>query len=385
MNAKAKGTLLLSTAMFGSALSLPFEISKAEVTSTPITPSPKKFQYNHKLSFGSVGESVFEVQSYLKAFDYYRGVHDGVYGLLTKQAVTSFQKNHKLTIDGIAGPQTIGHLIHSSDVSVNVDNTMLMSSIQIQENDPEEALIAKEDTSVLKGESIQLYKIGDRGSQIKKFQEVLEEHGYYDGVDGIFGSKTKSAVSEFQRVHNLAVDGIIGPETKKMFENTGEIINYSPPTPKITASATVDIQKADETQAEVATTEMTEQQAPVEKSVSAHSNLIATASSFKGTPYVWGGTTPAGFDCSGFIQYVFNQYGKKLPRTTKELFNQGQSVSTLQAGDIVFFTTYRSGPSHAGIYIGDRQFIHSGSSNGVTHASLDSSYWSKRYLGAKRF
>lgn len=383
MNAKAKGTLLLSTAMFGSALSLPFEISKAETT--PVTPSQKKIQYNHKLSFGSVGESVFEVQSYLKAFDYYRGVHDGVYGLLTKQAVTSFQKNHKLTIDGIAGPQTIGHLIHSSDVSVNVNNTMLMSSIQIQENNPEEALIAKEDTSVLKGESIQLYKIGDRGSQIKKYQEVLEDHGYYDGVDGIFGSKTMSAVREFQRVHNLAVDGIIGPETKKMFENTEEIIEYSPPAPEITASASVDIQKADETQVEVATVETTEQEASVEESVSTNSNLITTASSLKGTPYVWGGTTPAGFDCSGFIQYVFNQYGKKLPRTTKELFNQGQSVSTLQAGDIVFFTTYRSGPSHAGIYIGDRQFIHSGSSNGVTHASLDSSYWSKRYLGARRF
>nr|WP_246879899.1 peptidoglycan-binding protein [Bacillus suaedae] len=374
--------------MFGSALSLPFEISKAEMTSTPITPSPKKSQYNQKLSFGSVGDSVFEVQSYLKAFDYYRGVHDGVYGLLTKQAVTSFQKNHKLTIDGISGPQTLGHLIHSSDVSVNVNNTMLMSSIQIQENNPEEVLIAKEDTSVLKGESIQLYKIGDQGSQIKKFQEVLEDHGYYDGVDGIFGSKTMSAVKEFQRVHNLAVDGIIGPETKKMFENTEEIIDYSPPTPEITASATVDIQKTDETQAaEVAIAETTEQQQePVEKSVSTHSsNLITTASSLKGTPYVWGGTTPAGFDCSGFIQYVFNQHGKKLPRTTKELFNQGQPVSTLQAGDIVFFTTYRSGPSHAGIYIGDRQFIHSGSSNGVTHASLDSSYWSKRYLGAKRF
>ncbi|MFC0559938.1 C40 family peptidase [Halalkalibacter alkalisediminis] len=123
----------------------------------------------------------------------------------------------------------------------------------------------------------------------------------------------------------------------------------------------------------------------VHETKSNHSNLTKTASSLKGTPYVLGGTSPVGFDCSGFIQYVFNKHGKNLPRTTTDLYQEGQPVSNLQPGDIVFFTTYKNGSFHAGIYLGDRSFIHAGSSTGVTTASLEQPYWSQRYLGAKRF
>lgn len=100
-------------------------------------------------------------------------------------------------------------------------------------------------------------------------------------------------------------------------------------------------------------------------------------------PYVWGGTSPNGFDCSGFIYYVFkNGGGVTVPRTVATLYQSGKSTSTPNIGDIVFFDT-TGGPSHAGIYIGNGQFIHAGSSTGVTIASLSNSYWAPRYLGSK--
>lgn len=114
--------------------------------------------------------------------------------------------------------------------------------------------------------------------------------------------------------------------------------------------------------------------------------VINTAKSFMGVPYVWGGTTPGGFDCSGFIQYVLGKHGISVPRTAAEQYNVGTSVSksNLRVGDLVFFTTYKPGPSHLGFYLGNQQFIHASSSKGVTISSLTSDYYASRYIGARR-
>lgn len=119
---------------------------------------------------------------------------------------------------------------------------------------------------------------------------------------------------------------------------------------------------------------------------STSNEIESTAKAYLGTPYVWGGTSPSGFDCSGYIQYVFKQHGINLPRTASSQFNVGTSVSkaNLQKGDLVFFETYKKGPSHVGIYLGGGHFINASSSKGVSIDSLNSSYWAERYIGAKR-
>lgn len=92
---------------------------------------------------------------------------------------------------------------------------------------------------------------------------------------------------------------------------------------------------------------------------SSNSDVIAYASKFLGTPYLWGGTTPAGFDCSGFTQYVYAHFGVSLGRTTYDQINDGPSVSKsqLKPGDLVFFGTLNN-PHHMGIYIGNNYYIH---------------------------
>ncbi|TFB24469.1 hypothetical protein E3U55_02945 [Filobacillus milosensis] len=114
--------------------------------------------------------------------------------------------------------------------------------------------------------------------------------------------------------------------------------------------------------------------------------LANTAKKYIGIPYNYGGTTTSGFDCSGYIGYVFDQYDIDLPRTTSQLAQTGESVakSNLQKGDLVFFNTFGSGVSHAGIYIGNGEFIHASYSRGVTTDNLYSNYWAPRYLSAKR-
>lgn len=118
------------------------------------------------------------------------------------------------------------------------------------------------------------------------------------------------------------------------------------------------------------------------------SALLASAFRFMGVRYVWGGMSPRGFDCSGFIGYVMRSVGVRLPRTAAELYVSGRPVSTdaLRVGDIVFFETTRPGPSHAGIYIGNDQFIHASSGFGrVSVTSMDYPYYKPRLLGARRF
>lgn len=114
--------------------------------------------------------------------------------------------------------------------------------------------------------------------------------------------------------------------------------------------------------------------------------IVSRAAKYKGVPYVFGGTTTKGFDCSGYVQYVFKDCKAKLPRLADEQALQGIFVTQkqLRPGDLVFFTTYAPGASHVGIYAGDGQFWSASSSKGVILSSLKEEYWKQRYFGARR-
>jgi cell wall-associated NlpC family hydrolase len=124
----------------------------------------------------------------------------------------------------------------------------------------------------------------------------------------------------------------------------------------------------------------------IERSASLAVNLTQHAMRFLGVPYVFGGTSAGGFDCSGYVQHVFALLGLHLPRTADAQYYAGHRIAgRMSAGDLVFFETYTSGPSHVGIYLGNDRFVHASSSHGVTVSSLHDRYWAARYLGAKRF
>jgi len=121
-------------------------------------------------------------------------------------------------------------------------------------------------------------------------------------------------------------------------------------------------------------------------------NILTHGLSLVGTKYRMGGTSTAtGFDCSGFVGYLFKEeVGMKLPRSTREMINLDAPLvkrSDLEPGDVIFFNNSGRGRvSHAGIYLGDDQFIHSSSSRsgGVRVDSLDSAYWKRSFIEAKR-
>lgn len=197
-----------------------------------------------------------------------------------------------------------------------------------------------------------LLKKGMTGESVANLQKSLKNAGYYSGeIDGIFGPMTESAVLMFQEDKSLFVDGIAGPETLGALQGT-------PSTPLTSRAAALDRKGQ---------------------------AVVTLAKQFLGTPYVWGGSSPAGFDCSGFVCYLFGQFGISLPHAADAQFNTGVPVSQPRVGDLVFFTTYEPGPSHVGIYIGNNRFIHSSSAAGqVITTSLSESYYAGRYLGARR-
>lgn len=118
------------------------------------------------------------------------------------------------------------------------------------------------------------------------------------------------------------------------------------------------------------------------------SAVLDTALTLRGIPYQFGGADPArGFDCSGLVHWVLAQHRIELPRTAAEQFDAGVRVGpgNIAPGDLVFFSTIAPGPSHVGIALDDRTFVHAPASGGVVRVErFDTSYWRARFLGVRR-
>ena len=199
------------------------------------------------------------------------------------------------------------------------------------------------------GNAAGVYRVGDQGAEIAEIQGKLAILGYDVIADGAFGPAMVDAIKEFQKSQGMKADGMIGPATYSALLGR-EMPEISRGTNYISR------------------------------------RIISNAMDYIGVPYVFGGTSPYGFDCSGYVQYVFANAGIGLPRTADVQYEVGTPISTteLVAGDLVFFSTYTYGASHVGIYVGDNSFVHASSSRGVTVDSLGSSYWSSHYIGARR-
>lgn len=193
-------------------------------------------------------------------------------------------------------------------------------------------------------------QIGDRGDEVLSVQQKISQMGFAVGpLDGVYGNVTAEAVKMLQKEKKLPVDGKVSPELFKT------LVGRDLP---VSRGASIEMVR----------------------------RLIQTSFQYIGVPYWFGGTTPRGFDCSGFTRYVFANIGIHLPRLADSQFSVGRPVSRerLQPGDLVFFETYEPGPSHVGIYLGNAQFISATSSRGIAVADLFGHYWGERYLGARR-
>ncbi len=286
------------------------------------------------LKVGSKGNAVTDLQNKLKKAGTFHVEATGYFGPVTEKAVKDFQKAKKLQVTGTATKETMDALDGSTDKVVTPPST-------------------GEDQG-------DLLKKGSTGSLVKELQSKLKAIGLYSGpLDGDFGNGTDAAVRSFQSRNKLTVDGVVGPSTwEKLKQSTGYEGTGNSNTGSNNGSSNASFSVMD---------------------------LIADASVYIGVPYVWGGNTPTqGFDCSGFLVHVFKKQGISLPRTMAQMWNVTTAVSSPSVGDIVYFTTYKPGASHGGIYIGNNKFIHAGSSTGVTISDMNSSYWKPRYLGAKR-
>ncbi|MDV2684420.1 peptidoglycan-binding protein [Alkalihalophilus lindianensis] len=318
----------------------------------PSTPSPSAPPASSAiLRRGANNSQVGNLQQALKDKGYYSHSVTNIYGAITEEAVRKFQAANNLKVDGIAGPQTFAALGTSGN------NTSSSGS-----NNSNAAPAPSPNPNQSTNSS--LLREGSKGNSVTQLQDNLRSLGFFSGNStGNFASVTAQAVRTFQVAHNLTADGVAGPKTLSKIDEV--LKNPSLSTPPTQNTGNNNSNASGSTGAFV-------------------TNIMANASKYIGTPYLWGGTTARGFDCSGFIQTVFREQGVSVPRTAAQQWNAGRSVSQPSVGDLVFFETYTSGPSHNGIYIGNNQFIHAGSSTGVTITSMSNSYWSQRYLGAKR-
>lgn len=218
------------------------------------------------------------------------------------------------------------------------------------------------------------------GKDVLTLQKKLYLIGYtITEFDGVYGAETEKAVSAFQKDQNLTVTGVVTNATWRVLKRVPPVAGRTLPDIKTPTQ----IERIDTTPAN-SSAAVSLGKTFITSRIGAQ--VVATGKKYIGVPYVFGGTTPKGFDCSGFIQYVFKELGYNIPRLADEQYKLGKAakVSELEPGDLVFFSTYEPGASHCGIYVGDGNFMHASSSKGIRVDALSNEYWRPRFIGARK-
>ncbi|ARU59666.1 hypothetical protein CBW65_00350 [Tumebacillus avium] len=189
-----------------------------------------------------------------------------------------------------------------------------------------------------------LLKQGYSGWAVRQLQTNLKTLGFYKywKITGYYGTVTKQAVKNFQLAYSIRADGVVGPVTQR--EISHAILKRK---------------------------------------------MIADTTHYTGIKYVWGAESPSqGFDCSGFVYYMFRKFGVNIPRTTSSgLYKYGRAINRwkMQPGDLVFFAVEGQHISHVGFYMGNNKFISATSSKGIWVYSMSNTYWGPHFVGARRY
>jgi peptidoglycan DL-endopeptidase LytE len=200
-------------------------------------------------------------------------------------------------------------------------------------------------------------KKGMTGKIVMQLQVKLKEQGYYSGTPtDYFGSDVEVSLMKYQTAKKLMITGILDDQTSMaLFGKKLETLIKENSTSKPSGY----------------------------NPYSKKTQVTTIAKKYTGVPYRFGGTTTKGFDCSGYVGFVYNKVGTKLPRTAASMYNVSSIIKKPVPGDLVFFkNTYKKGISHVGIFVGNNSFISATSSKGVAIVSLSNTYWKGKFAGS---
>lgn len=332
------------------------------------------------LTVGHSGDGVYEVQKKLNELGYLQTSPTGYYGSQTKAAVTAFQTDSGLSVDGLAGPATqqalIGRVLETPLNEVaSKGSAPQAQSLGVQSTQNVAVTTKSNDQVILSNAPIvaqspvytdpNLMKIGSRGESVSKLQQRLKDLGYYTqaAVTGYYGNVTATAVRSFQASNDLTADGIAGSKTlAKVYSNTAAKATNTGNTGSATASP-------------------------------GGNKTVELAKQHLGKPYLWGGNGPNSFDCSGFVHYILKQQGFKGERMSANSQSNYAAwklvdYKNMVAGDLMFFDTRKDGSvpiGHVGIYMGNGQMIHASSSAGkIVISQVTSGYYKEQFRRARR-